>query len=253
MSYAGMLDSFMQAVLEGDSRDAEKLVRARDDFPASRQIGIYREGYILRIREAVRNTYPALFHYLGEDAFYQLADGFMQHPSRSFNIDMYAMTFGAYAAHHTDDIIANDLALLEHSIAWVHMAGESPALTPEWAAAQSPESLGGVGFSLREASRLVKLHYEVNHYLNALREGENPPAPTANINYLLVYRHRHQVLRLDLAEGEYALLAQFNGKTPLAETLESPEFAPYCQQALQEGELMRWFARWIENGCLRQL
>src|SRR5262245_18981807 len=52
------------------------------------RIGIYRDMYLARLREALASDYPALMHYLGDEAFTRLACDYVHaYPSRSYTLN----------------------------------------------------------------------------------------------------------------------------------------------------------------------
>jgi hypothetical protein len=102
----------------------------------------------------------------------------------------------------------------------------------------------------RAASRLLASHFPVNEYLTAFRGGANPAKPAPGPTWLLVYRHRHQVQRLLLAEGEYVLLSLLAEGKPLAMALQDARFAALGENV--HGDIMHWLARWLCEGCLRE-
>lgn len=252
-SSPALMERFMDALLTGNGENAGDYLKNKDGFPPEKQLSVYTEAYRLRLLEVLRGTFPALVSYLGEARFNIVAERFIrEHPSRRFNIDAYPPGFAPYFVAEEPDSAARELAMLEHAVAEVYMAGESAPLTPQWAAAQTEASLAQAALALRTASRLMMFTYQVNDYLDALREGKTPQTPQAQPNYLLIVRHRHQVQRLALSQGEYALLGLLDGRTPLAKALEHRRFAPHIAEASQGGELMRWFTRWIEKGLLQE-
>src|SRR5262245_32289965 len=61
----------------------ELILPSRSLTPVER-VGIYHGMYLLRMEEALATDYPALKHFLGDEAFRALVRGYVQaHPSRS--------------------------------------------------------------------------------------------------------------------------------------------------------------------------
>ena len=193
-----------------------------------------------------------MLYALGKSEFNRLVQSFIESaPSRHFNIDKYPVAFGEFVARSADLTFLKELARLESAIHAVYQEEETPAIARDWIEKQTPESLAGSMFLPRTASRLLAFTYPVNEYLTAFRAGENPAPPAPAASFLMVYRHKHQVQRLPLAEAEYALLEILAAGKTLDEALEDERFAPYITSESISGDLSGWFGRWVQEGCLR--
>lgn len=251
-NYAGLLDTMMDAILAGDRAGAPGFLTGRQDFPAPAQLGVYIEAYRWRLVEALETAYPALLHYLGKPAFTALANGFIAaNPSRYFNLDRYAIGFAQHVALASDDVFARELAQLEGAIHDVYQREETPAIAADWAQAQTPDTLAGAPLLPRAASSLHAFATPVDDYLMAFRAGDKPGRPADKKNWLIVLRHKNQVNRLPLAEGEFALLCLLAEGLTLAQALEDPRLAPCLEQAEFAASLQGWLSRWLAEGILR--
>ena len=245
--YATMLRDMMQAVRGHGG--CEHLVKDLQGFPAARQLAVYAEGYLLRLSGVLKGAYPALRTLLGDRAFGQLAQGYIdEHPSREFNIDRYPIAFAGYVSSRTGDAFTQDLARLESAVHDVYQRPETPALDDEWASVQSPQALAQTRFSLRIASVLLEFSTPVNAYLSAFRKGERPPVPGPGKSGLLVLRHRHRVQRLELSEAEHTLLALLRDGMTLRDALEDARMQPFARADDFAIQLKEWFARWVVEG-----
>jgi hypothetical protein len=252
-SYPELLSTMMDAILAGDTAPAPTLFMDKEKFPATAQLAVYTEGYRIRLAEAVESAYPALLFALGRPAFAALVEGYITaHPSRHFNLDKYPIAFAGYAAPHCDDGFARDLAALEGAIHDVYQREETPAMDAGWAARQTPESIANASLLPRAASELMAFEYPADAYLTAFRANENPMKPAPSKHWLLVLRHRHQVRRLPLEQAEHALLSLLAQGVTLAGALENERLAPFAAAPDFPASLQGWFARWINEGVLRQ-
>lgn len=248
--YAQLLDGMMEAILANDATHAASLVRDKKDFPREAQLGVYTQGYRMRLAEAVQSTYPATHAALGEAAFGKLAADFIAaHPSRSFNLDKYPIAFAAYVS---GDAFICELAQLEGTIHDVYQREESPAADADWTQRQMPQALASATLALREAAVLLACAYPVNGYLSAFRAGKNPAVPAPLAHWLIVLRHRNQVHRLGLEEGEYALLSLLDSGLTLEQALEDERLAAFVAQEDFAPSLTGWLSRWVNAGILRK-
>ena len=252
-SYAQLLDAMMDAIVNADAAPADALLLAKQDFTPGAQLGVYIEGYRLRLLDAVESAYPALSYYLGKPEFIKLANGFITaQPSRYFNLDKYAVPFAPYVAAHTSDAFARELAQLEGAIHDIYQREETPAIDGQWAERQTPETLSSAPLLPRAASCLLAFEFPVDDYVSAFRAEEKPDKPLAQKTWLLVLRHKNQVQRLPLEHGEYALLALLAEGLTLAEAFEDPRLAPALEDENFATSLQGWLARWMAQGVLRQ-
>src|ERR1700722_18195667 len=115
---ANILDRFHDAILKNDEDIAVNDIKAN-------RLGIYIDGYRIRLTEAIRSDYPATLHLLGGKAFDQLALAFIEAcPPQSFNLDRYPHGFADFIVGNPD-IFAREVAKLEAAIAQVFMDAES--------------------------------------------------------------------------------------------------------------------------------
>ena len=104
--------------------------------------------YLARLREALASDYPALLHYLGDEAFTQLVAGYVQKLSVS---KLYTESPGrssagirpSQSADYARREFLYDLARLELAMSEVFDAPESPVLKPKAIANVSHRGLGG--------------------------------------------------------------------------------------------------------------
>lgn len=251
MEYAKLLDEVIDAIVEGDMSSAPKLLRDKQDFPATKQLAAYAEGYRLRLAEAVTNAYPALEYYLGKAKFAPLVESYIAaHPSRYFNLDKYAIGFAPFVAVKNEDAFAHELAALEGTIHDVYQREETPPADAAWAAKQTMESLAAASLRLRAAAELLRLTYPVNDYLTAFRAGEKPGKSVQAEQWLLVLRHRNQVQRLVLEEAEFELLLLLAQGRTLTTALEDERFETFVTGQDFASRLTSWLSRWVSEGVL---
>lgn len=223
--------------------------------PAER-LSIYRDGYEVRMLEAVESEYPATGHLLGPDLLRALIRAYVAAtPSRHVNLGRYVWPFADFLAAHTGlraqphlpHTQAIEMAQFERMIGMAYETPDAPTLTPERFAALPPEIFLTTRFTLQPSLALATFTHDPGPYHDAVRAG-TPPAqpPTAETTHLLVLRHKDEIWRIKLEEGEYLLLhALQKGATP-AEALD--EAAKQCAVEELLPALPRWFHRWVRNG-----
>lgn len=241
-------ENLHRAIVTGNIGFAVADVRPNPIISALDQIGIYHEGYMLRLAAAVTADYPALQAYLGTDIMATLVQTYVQAtPSYSYNLDFYPFRFATFV-HDKIPTAAAALAMLEGAIAEVFVLPDSPALTATALADCDDATLGSMLFRLRTALRLLHLSHDAEQYWQDHKincAGTMVAMPT----YLCICRdEHHDVKRHRLAPAEYILLQ---------ELLAGKEFnaaiaAIVDQGVTTEAELAQhiggWLQRWLATG-----
>lgn len=245
-----LYQQFQESILNGQAGAIAPQIKPHPRMSAQEQAMLYSHGYLMRMRQALEADYPALLAYLGEASFNKLAQGYIRsYPSVFYNLDHYTKAFAPYLASHAPDRFSKELAALEQAIAEVFIAEESAPLPPATFAALTPEAFGKVVPRLRTALRLLALEYPVGGWLDEQRRSESvPPLPEPERMYLCVYRHHHEVQRLQLEEPAFRLLEAIGQGRAVGEALEA--VAQVCPQHMEKlaGQLQGWFSQWIEGG-----
>jgi hypothetical protein len=264
----------MQSVVvhPGAVEDAVSSLDAQEEIPLARvgevvlpskslkpveRLGIYHGMYLLRMVEALQADFPALEHFLGEDAFRELVRAYVQaFPSRSYSLNPlgdHLPEFVRTAPGVKRPEFCHDLARLELAVSQVFDAPETPPLTEAAIAAVAPEAWETARLKTIEAFALLAFRYPVNAYLQTVRD-DNHQHPRARLKdtWVAVYRRDYGVFRLDLTRAAHDLLADLAQGTPLgravAEAVRRGE-----RRAPSEAELFRWFRQWVSGGIFRSV
>src|SRR5216684_487302 len=197
----------------------EVILPSRSLQPVER-LGIYHGMYLLRMQEALQSDFPALEHFLGEDAFRELVRGYVQaFPSRSYSLNPlgdHLPEFVRTAAGVKRPEFCHDLARLELAVSQVFDAPETPPLTEAAIAAVAPEAWETARLKAIGAFALLAFRYPVNAYLQTVRD-DNHQHPRARLKdtWVAVYRRDYRVFRLDLTRAAHDLLADLAQGAPL--------------------------------------
>src|SRR5689334_9473950 len=107
---AKILERFHDSILENDADIAAPDIKAN-------RLGIYIDGYRMRLIQAIRSDYPATLWLLGGKAFDQQALTYIEaNPPQGFNLDHYPHRFSKSLAA-VPDIFVREVAELESAIA----------------------------------------------------------------------------------------------------------------------------------------
>jgi len=252
--YAAHQHRVQKALLERDDYDSkpDEWIRPKPDFAPGDQLQVYINAYHWRLEGVVREDYPALCYYLGEEISDKLFEDYvLQTPSTWFNASHYISPFPAFVAKYfPEDVFAHELTQLETALALVFHETETEALTPAHIEEMTPDVLMSSHLYPRKASRLLAFTAPVNMYFKAVMEEQSPEKPTPEASYVAIFRHEDIVWRLDLEAAEYALLALLAEGKAVGEALEELIVGQGIAEAELLGNLQTWFARWMRNGLL---
>ena len=214
-----------------------------------KRLGIYADGYRLRIIEALSSAYPVLKAWLGDSLFDKTA--------RSY-IDTYPSTYrnmrwvGDVMHQHLiktlpSNLIAAEIAQFEWALGLAFDAEDAPVLGLQDLAAIAPESWGDLRFKFHPTVQLFNPKYNVLQVWQALNANEAPPK-------VAIINEPHVVWRKDLNShyrslevAEYAAIQQM---------MAGASFADLCEE-LQENvseedatmQAAQYLSSWL-NGSL---
>lgn len=243
-------------------RDFQQALRVGDPCPglfvgedpgACGGLAIYLNAYRGRLIGALADNYPMLHQVVGDEAFRDLALGYLNERPSSYRSIRW---FGDQLANWLADGYAAlphpalaDLARMEWALRGVFDAGEAPGLTLQDLAALSPERWPAQRFRLRPAVILLPLEWQVEPLWQSLHESENadtePPEPFAHT--LLVWRPE--------LDGRWRSLDPMEAAA-LGALAQGEDFAGVCQTLASLGEpqvaarAVGLLGQWISDGLL---
>jgi hypothetical protein len=262
----GRLQRWMQAVIVAPGADSESFASAAavEEIPAAQaaaevlpsraltgeqRVAIYRDMFLVRMRDALQTDYPGVAHFLGEQRFHRLvADYVAAHPSRSYTLNRLGDHFPEFVrtAPLPRREFVHDLARLELAVTEVFDAEESPALTPAAIAAVPADAWVAAHLVPITALRLVAFDYPVSAYLQSVKDGAPHPTTRRRATWVAVFRRDYAMSRLDLKRDAYELLSKLVSGATLGDAVRS---AP----RVREEQLFRWFREWMAEGIFQKV
>jgi hypothetical protein len=94
--------------------------------------------------------------------------------------------------------------------------------------------------------RLLSLHHPVMSFFDAYKHDRPAPRPRRRASWLVVYRQKYSVLRLELSRPEFELLSALVTGEPLGTAITSA--ALRLRASRREATVFRWFRTWIAEG-----
>ncbi len=244
-----LYDRFQEVILKGRISDFDHEIKPNPRISAREQLGIYIDGYRVRMSHAIKVDYPGLATYLGEKLFSEYAlDYIEEHPSHSYNLHHYGHGFAQWLAQRSKDSFALELAQLEHAITDAFMAEESEAFTPQALADIDPEVFGAMALKPRKSLRLLAFHHPVNSWLEKQRGGAATTMVKPQNSFVAVVRHRNVVKRIVMEEAPYLLLSEMAKGQTVGWAIDEVLMARPESIQQVSSHLRNWFTEWVENG-----
>jgi hypothetical protein len=264
------LQRWMQAVIEqpGSADEAVAARAAREELspeeigrvirpsktltPVER-VGVYQGMYLLRMVEALENDYPALAHFLGDQAFADLVTRYVAaHPSKSYTLNRLGEALPEFVRASRGipkKTFAADLARLERAVTEVFDAPESPA----WPAAEverlPQDAWEGAVLVPIAAFRTLAFGHPVNAYFQSVKdENHDHPDTARKATWIVVWRKNYEVWRLNLTKDAYDFLRALASGRPFGKAVAT---TARRLQGSPGDQLFRWLRDWVAEGMFQ--
>lgn len=170
---------FQSYLLGGASAGIEQHVAGTQKVPVATRLGIYGDGYLSRLIEALEANFPTLSQLLGEEDFGALATAYVRsHDSPFFSIRYYgdglARFLAADPAYAGAPVLA-DLARWEWAMTEVFDAADAVAIGTDTLAQVAPESWAGLRFDWHPSVRRLALAWNAPQIWKAVSDDAEPP------------------------------------------------------------------------------
>ena len=217
------------------------------ELPAGDRVAIYRNMYTARLVDALRETFPNLARFLGEERFGALGEAYLaEHPSEHHDVGRLGRRLADFLKAYPDPERADlaDLAELEWTRNEVFFAPESAMVGADALAAAGVESMAGVRLRMASSLRVIGLAHDAAAPWRSLEAGEDVLPPQEG-SAVAVWRRGFEVFHCSLPPEEAeALRAAMEGE-PLdaicAAFAEHPDPGAEAHAAISS-----WFAEgWI--------
>ncbi|WP_137886189.1 DUF2063 domain-containing protein [Pseudomonas sp. 2FE] len=223
---------------------------------AEEGLAIYHNAYRARLLDALREDFPTLRHWLGDDQFERLASAYLQaHPSRHFSLRW----LGARLADFIDGYLVAEqgaplaeLARLEWAFTLAFDAADGEPLT-----LQSMATLPAADWPELRVRLLPSVQWQVCHYNSlalwrALKAADEPPAstPLEQPQVCLIWRQGLVSQYRSLGPAEAAAL---HGMSQ-----QGWNFAELCVELSAQGDAApvqaaTWLKQWLSEGLLQRV
>ena len=252
MSQLAQLQSDFQAYLMDDVKGAAFKTQIVNDkkVGVKKRLGIYYDGYRLRIIEALTNVYPILKALLGDEMFDRTTRSYIdQYPSTYRNMrwvgDQMQIHIQKILPQHP---VAAELAAFEWALSLAFDAEDAPNLTLQDLAAIPPEEWADLKFAFHPSLHMLQLHWNVLPIWGALNSEEMPPKSVKTNVACLIWRMDLNSHYRSLNVAEHAALQS---------AIAGASFGALCEQ-LQENaseeeatmQAAQYLSGWLNDGLI---
>jgi len=223
---------------------------------AEQGLAIYHNAYRARLLDALREDYPTLHQWLGDDEFERLAQAYLRaHPSQHYSLRWLGARLPAFIEGH---LVAEqsaplaELARLEWAFTLAFDAADGEPLTLEAMASLPPAEWPSLQVRLLPSAQWLPCHYNSLALWRAVKaEAEDFPAsqPLAQEEVCLIWRQalvsRYRSLGAAEAAALHGMSQQgWNFAELCSELAASSDAAPL--------QAATWLRQWIDEGTLER-
>lgn len=254
----GSLADLQRAFQDYVLRDGEAFADAvRDGGRADRatRLGVYREGYALRLVEVLTNDYPGLLALAGADEFDRMARAYITaHPSRHPSVRGFGHALADFLARtppYVGQPALAEMARFEWALGEAFDAPDCPPVRAEQVMALPPEAWETLTFAVVPSLRRVLLQLPVPQAWQ--RRGEVEPGtlavgPSEPPVTWIAWRPALDVSFRSLEADEAVLLDALMARRPFPELCAAIlPLASEAQAAARSAALLR---AWIDAGLI---
>lgn len=170
---------FQSYLLGGAAGAIEQHVVGTLKVPIATRLGIYGDGYLARLIEALEANFPILSRLLGEADFAALGASYVRsHDSSFFSIRYYGdrlAGFLATAPAYAEAPVLADLARWEWAMTEVFDAADAEPIATDALARVAPESWAGLRFAWHPSVRRLALPWNAPQIWKAVSDDAEPP------------------------------------------------------------------------------
>lgn len=233
----------------------EQVVAPSTRLTSTERLGIYQQGYKLRLLECMSKQFPVLEYALGPQLFRAFCEQYLvTYPSQSYTLGELGLRFPQFLSETRPD---RDLPQEERED-WPDFLIELAQF--EIAAFQLFDAVieevypravvttADARLALAPAMRVHHYHFPINPYYQAVSRGEKPALPYPGNSYVALLRQEYRLGMFDLNAPQYLLIDAMRNGESIGGAIE--RLATHHNISLEEAQHRwnTWRPRWIELG-----
>jgi hypothetical protein len=221
------IQNWMQsALVDPDSQTPpENFINESSRLNAARHLNIYRQSYIARLRECMKNQFSALAFALGEDLFQMFADQYLDaHPSGSYTLNDLGKKFPDFLEETRPDAAESEkeewidfiieLARFEYELSVIFDAQTEEEFKP------ADESTPDEALKPAPLLRLFHHRHPVSRYYLEVTQKKAPELPFEEESFCAVTRNDFRLSLSDLKPAQFYFLERLTEGETIAQAKE---------------------------------
>jgi hypothetical protein len=243
--------AFQVAILSDDLSIIEKLSPPPTGTTEG-AFAVYENAYGLRLYAFMEQAYPVLLKLVGEDAFREIVQSFIESaPSTHRNARYYARGLSAHMqSSGAFPVEWCEMAAFEQALEDAFDAENSPDVTTEHLQAAALRGVDNLHFTLAASVQLLRFSFNTTSIWWALTANEDPPEleEFAQAIPVLVFRMDEQSRYRLLGDPEFMLLRAAQQNLSFAQMVEMLAFHGGPEAAASEAA--GFLQNWISTGMI---
>ena len=244
----------MPSLLEIQRAMKRRILKDRpiDGLVHEERMAVYAEAYVARMMEALSETYEAVKHLLGEEAFVELTESYMEtYPSHSYNLSSVGQNMPEHLAgtRFVEKLpFLPDLAVLERQVARSFHAFEAPAFESGKLAGYSEEEWDWLRVTFQPSTAVVSSRWPVLDIWNARK------TPLKDLKIDLEGRPQDVLVLRRALDVHCEPVSPFQAE--LIRSLQRGEaLGKSCERLAESAEseslpVGEWFSSWASQGLI---
>lgn len=249
----------LESYLLGDPVEADAALQCSllggPTLSVERGLAIYHNAYRARLCEVLREDFPAVYYWLGDEQFEQLAAAYIKAcPSARFSLRWFGQRFPDFIQQHMVAEQRNalvELARLEWQFTLAFDAAAAAPLTLEQMACLPAQAWPDLQVRLLPCVQHLQVSYNSLALWQAAKAGTDFPGSQTLAEPQLVLVWRQALV------SHYRSLAADEAQALLGMCLQGWSFAQLCERLAEHAErapllAAGWLKQWISEALLSQ-
>lgn len=263
----GGLDEKLRAAARTHGLSAEDVVAERRGLSARERLGIYTDGYVLRLLECMRADFPVLRGFVGDAVFDAFARAYLiTRPPGSPSLYGLGADFPQFLEETKPDggrfdaetsallDLPPELARVERARAEVMRARGTEDDPPSAEPLSTFEVFGDeVTLEATPCLHLLELKFPLVEFVKSSDGGERPDPPAPRAAFVAVGRSNYRVHIEEVTLWQFAFLKACARPTPLYTAVRAAALAAERETGQVLAEVAVWLPIAFELGFLRRV
>ncbi|GLQ49095.1 putative DNA-binding domain-containing protein [Dyella flava] len=221
---------------------------------ADSRLAVYRHGYRIRLRDALKNEFAGL-RSMAEQRFQRMLDKYVAaHPSEHYNIRWYGAGLAAfldYARPWREQPQWAEMARLDWAISTAFDAEDEACIGMVELSSVPSDTWPGLLLSLQQNLHILAAHYNIEAFRRAADRGDKRPRLRRfeQARQILVWRKAMSVHYRLLEEDEWQVLSAVIQGEPFASLCE--RMANLHDETSATPRMVMLLQGWLEAGLIR--